>query len=120
MKNTSLFAVLIVTAIALFLSINVTRSAINPRKDWHTWRGPPQNGIAAPGQNPPVEWNENQNILWHVPIPGRGHGTPTLVADRLYLATAEELKQTQSVLCLDRLTGKTVWSTEVHKGNLDG
>ena len=56
MKNKSHFAVLIVTAVALFLSINVTRSAINPGKDWPTWRGPAQNGIAAPGQNPPVEW----------------------------------------------------------------
>ena len=42
-----------------------------------------------------------------------------MVADRIYLATADELKQTQSVLCLDRLTGKAVWSVEVHKGNLD-
>jgi outer membrane protein assembly factor BamB len=119
MKYKSHFAVLIVTASALVLSTNVTRSAINPGKDWPTWRGPAQNGIAATGQNPPVEWNENQNILWHVPIPGRGHGTPTVVADRIYLATADHLKQTQSVLCLDRLSGKAVWSAEIHQGNLD-
>ena len=118
MKNKSHFAVLIVSASALLLSINITRSAINPEKDWPAWRGPSQNGIAAPNQNPPIEWNEKQNILWQVPIPGRGHGTPTVVADRIYLATADELKQTQSVLCLERLTGKTVWSAEVHQGNL--
>ena len=118
MKNKGHFAVLIVTASALLLSTNVTRSAINPGKDWPAWRGPARNGIAAAGQNPPVEWSENQNILWQVPIPGRGHGTPTVVGDRIYLATADELKQTQSVLCLDRLAGKSVWTVEVHKGNL--
>lgn len=118
MKHKSHFAVSIITASALLLSINVARAAINPGKDWPAWRGPAQNGIAAPGQNPPVEWSENQNILWHAPIPGRGHGTPTVAADRIYLATADELKQTQSVLCMDRLTGKSVWSAEVHQGNL--
>lgn len=119
MKNKSHFAVLIGTAGALLLSNNVARSAINPEKDWPAWRGPAQNGIAAPGQNPPVEWSEGRNILWQVPIPGRGHGTPTVVADRIYLATADHLKQTQSVLCLDRKTGQEVWSKVVHQGNLD-
>ncbi|NOS72200.1 MAG: PQQ-binding-like beta-propeller repeat protein [Verrucomicrobia bacterium] len=118
MRNKRHLGVHIVTASAILLSVNVTRSAINPGKDWPVWRGPSQNGIAAQGQNPPVEWNDKQNILWHVPIPGRGHGTPTVVADRIYLATADELKQTQSVLCLDRLTGKAIWSAEVHQGNL--
>ena len=37
-----------------------------------------------------------------------------MVGDRIYLATADRVKQTQSVLCLDRLTGKLVWQTEVH------
>lgn len=119
MKNKSHFAVFIGTASALLLSINVACSAINPGKDWPAWRGPAQNGIAAPGQNPPVEWNESQNILWQVPIPGCGHGTPTVVGDRIYLATADQHKQTQSVLCLDRKTGKAIWSVDVHQGNLD-
>lgn len=118
MKSYRHFTALIGSAVALLLCVNVTRSAINPAKDWPAWRGPTQNGIAAPNQNPPTEWNEKQNILWHVPIPGRGHGTPTVVADRIYLATADESKQTQSVLCLDRLTGRTVWSADVHQGNL--
>lgn len=118
MKSYRHFTALIGSAVALLLSVNVTRSAINPAKDWPAWRGPTQNGIAAPNQNPPTEWNEKQNILWHVPIPGRGHGTPTVVADRIYLATADETKETQSVLCLERLTGKTVWSADVHQGNL--
>jgi len=119
MKSKSLFAVIIGTVSTLLLSINVAHPVINPAKDWPAWRGPAQNGIAAPGQNPPVEWNENQNILWQVPIPGHGHGTPTLVADRIFLATADQRKQVQSVLCLERQTGKAVWSVDVHRGNLD-
>jgi len=104
---------------ALVLTTHAVHSAINPAKDWPAWRGPAYNGIAAPDQNPPVEWNENKNFLWQAPIPGRGHGSPTVVGDRIYLATADQVKRTQSLLCLDRLTGKVVWQTEAHRSLAD-
>lgn len=106
-------------ASALVLSTCAVRSAIDPAKDWPAWRGPTRDGIAAPGQNPPVQWSETEGILWKAPIPGRGHGSPTVVGDRIYLATADQMKRTQSVLCLDRLTGKVVWQTEVHDSLAD-
>jgi len=87
--------------------------------DWPAWRGPTRDGIAASGQNPPVQWSETEGILWKAPVPGRGHGSPTIVGDRIYLATADPGKQSQSVLCLDRHTGKLVWQSEVHSSNAD-
>jgi outer membrane protein assembly factor BamB len=92
--------------------------ALSPM-DWPAWRGPTRDGIAAPGQNPPVQWSESENILWKAPVPGRGHGSPTVVGDRIYLATGDRAKQSQSVLCLDRRTSKIVWQTEVHGGQAD-
>jgi outer membrane protein assembly factor BamB len=83
------------------------------------WRGPTRDGIAAPGQKPPIQWSETENILWKSPIPGRGHGSPIVGSDRIYLATADRVKQTQSVLCLDRHTGKLIWQTEVHSSSAD-
>lgn len=91
----------------------------DPATDWPEWRGPTRDGIAAPGQAPPVEWNETNNILWKAPIPGAGHGSPTVVGDRIYLATADRAKPNQSVLCFERWTGKLVWQTEVHGGQPD-
>jgi outer membrane protein assembly factor BamB len=85
--------------------------------DWPWWRGPQRNGESAPEQSPPLNWSETENVLWKVPVPGRGHGSPCLVGDRIYLATAEEEpEQIQSVLCLDRQTGEKCWSTVVHRG----
>ena len=101
-------------ASALLLFTCAVLSAVDPAKDWPAWRGPTRDGIAAPAQNPPVQWSETEGILWKAPIPGRGHGSPTVVGDRIYLATADRVKQTQSVLCLDRKTGKLVWQAEVH------
>ncbi|MEY4198974.1 MAG: hypothetical protein RLZZ265_714 [Verrucomicrobiota bacterium] len=88
--------------------------------DWPAWRGPTRDGLAAPGQNPPTQWSEAESILWKAPLPGRGHSSPTVVGDRIYLATSDPVKRSQSVLCLDRKSGKAVWQTEVHAANAEG
>ena len=86
--------------------------------DWPWWRGPNRNGIADSDQNPPLEWNELKNILWQVDVPGRGHGSPTVVGSQVFLATAELDPEIQSVLCYDRKTGKQLWKTVVHRGGI--
>ncbi len=90
--------------------------AISSATDWPGWRGPTHDGIAAPGQNPPTSWNETRNVLWKTSIPGRGHSSPTVVGNRIYLSTADEEKEIQSVICFDGKTGKQVWKTDVHQG----
>lgn len=106
-------------AMVLVFSLNAVASVIDPALDWPAWRGPTRDGLAAPGQNPPVQWSESENVLWKAPLPGRGHSSPTVVGDRIYLATSDRAKPNQSVLCLDRRTGKLVWQTEVHGGQPD-
>jgi len=91
----------------------------NPALDWPAWRGPARDGRGAPGQNLPLKWSDTENVVWKTPIPGRGHGSPTVVGDRIYLATADPVKHSQSVLCLDRRTGKELWQTQVHADHAD-
>jgi len=54
--------------------------------------------------------------VWKTDVPGRGHGSPCLWGDRIFLATADDKAQVQSVLCFDRRTGRQLWQTEVHRG----
>jgi outer membrane protein assembly factor BamB len=96
--------------------VGVCLSAHAGEGDWPWWRGPSRNGVAAAGQDPPLKWSETENILWKTPIPGRGHGSPIVVGDRVYLATADEQRETRSLMCLDRESGAVVWSTSVHEG----
>ena len=84
--------------------------------DWPWWRGPTRNGVAAK-QKVPLTWAAGVNVLWQTPVPGRGHGSPIVVGDRVFLATADEDRQAQSLLCYDRRTGKRLWQTEVHQGD---
>ncbi len=106
-------------------------------QNWPQWRGPYANGI-APGGNPPVEWSENRNVKWKIEIPGKGHATPIVWGDIMYVSTAMEVEgqdtpaaaQQQeggrgmrntrttkmhkfAVIAINRLTGRTVWQTVV-------
>jgi hypothetical protein len=89
------------------------------KNDWPRWRGPQANGIADPDQHPPLHWSETENVVWKAEVPGRGHSSPTVVGSRVLLTTADVKRETQSVICYDRGSGKVVWSTAVHTGKLD-
>ena len=87
--------------------------------DWPSWRGPNGNNVAT-CDTAPTSWSESENVLWKAEIPGRGHGTPTIVGERIFLCTADDAAEKQSVVCLDRATGNQIWQTEVHSGGLPG
>jgi outer membrane protein assembly factor BamB len=84
--------------------------------DWPCWRGANHDGHADPRQSPPTEWSREKNVVWRAPVPGRGHSSPTVLGERIFLTTADEKEQIQSVLCYDRATGKQLWKTDVHRG----
>jgi glucose dehydrogenase len=52
-------------------------------------------------------------------MPGRCHGSVTVVGDQVFLATADELADKQFVLCFERNTGKPVWQALVHDGGIE-
>lgn len=86
------------------------------RDDWPWWRGPSRDNKAESGQNLPLRWSPTENVLWKAEVPGRGHGSPCIWGDRIFLSTADEEAQVQYVLCFDRRSGTQLWQTEVHRG----
>jgi outer membrane protein assembly factor BamB len=104
----------------LLLLLATTLLALPPAlaaaSDWPAWRGPTADGQAAPGQTFPVKWSETEKVIWRAPVRGRGHSSPTVVGNRIYLSTAGA--EEQWVVCYDRATGRLVWETVVHRGKL--
>lgn len=103
----------------MLLNITVVLSCIpcfSQASDWTQWRGPNKNNIAAEGQNVPTEWNEIQNVIWKVDVPGRGHSSPIVVGDLIVLTSADEQTQQQGVFGFDRQTGQQRWGTVVSQG----
>src|SRR5688572_23771172 len=54
--------------------------------EWPQWRGPFNTGMAE--GDAPLQWDDTRNVRWKLAIPGRGHSTPVVAGDRLFLTTA--------------------------------
>ena len=98
---------------------------------WPQWRGPFLTGVARGAA--PIEFSDTKNIKWKTEVPGRGHSTPIIWGDRLFLTTAVSgaaaqpdagqpragrnpaggggsgLEHRFVVMCFDRKTGKVLW-----------
>ncbi|MBX3422111.1 MAG: PQQ-binding-like beta-propeller repeat protein [Pirellulaceae bacterium] len=87
---------------------------LNAQRDWPWWRGVTRDGHASQ-QVVPAELDETKNLDWSQPIPGRGHGSPIVVDDRIFMLTADEQLQIQYAIAVDRQTGKQLWQIELNR-----
>jgi outer membrane protein assembly factor BamB len=72
----------------VLLSLAVPSFANGTDENWPQWRGPLGTG-EAPTANPPLTWSEDENIRWKVALPGRGHATPIIYGDHVFVLAAE-------------------------------
>ena len=56
---------------------------------WPQWRGPDASGHIE-GVGFPTEWSETKNVVWKTKIPGRGHSSPVVEGDLVWMTTAYE------------------------------
>jgi outer membrane protein assembly factor BamB len=113
--------------------------------NWSQWRGPEGTGLSHE-TNLPTEWSANKNIKWSTAIPGRGHSSPIVWGDKVFLTTDIEgdtvagakavehklggqvfvhpdsvganRKHTFKLLCFDRSTGKVLWEQTAYEGTV--
>lgn len=130
-------------AIAItFLLIDFTPLAFAEDKstDWPGFRGSGATGVAD-GFETALKWDatnpDDSSILWTAPVPGLGHSCPTIVGNRIFVATAvaadddvplqigrggntaaadDNSAQSWMVLCFDRTTGQELWRKTAHTG----
>jgi hypothetical protein len=76
------------------------------------WRGPTLDGHSSES-NIPTRWTAAENVLWKVPIPGQGHSSPIVFADRIFLTTCLEKELKRQLLCFSRSDGKLLWQRDV-------
>ena len=105
-------------------------------EEWPEWRGPNGQGISS-AKGLPETWSETSAVVWKADLPGRGHSTPVLTGNQLWLTTALEKAATPDqvkarlttntgdqpltvldsvslrVLCVDSISGKVLHDMEV-------
>lgn len=80
--------------------------------DWPGFRGPNGDGI-APGDKAPLHWGTAKNVLWKVSLPGPGNSSPIVSRGRVFLTCAEKEGKRRNLYCIDRRTGRELWSRTV-------
>jgi outer membrane protein assembly factor BamB len=77
-------------ALGVVLALSVSSSA---HAQWPQWRGPGGLGI-SPEKNLPTEWSPATpdkpavNIPWKIEIPGRGHSSPIVAGNLVFVTTS--------------------------------
>jgi outer membrane protein assembly factor BamB len=132
-------------ATVVIVSVGAGQTPSVARDNWPQWRGPAGAGIGALSTYPDA-WSADDRIAWKTEIPGRGHSSPVVWGNRVYLTTAIEgahlpgrtapdhlgfdfkpgylhpdsvgvdYRYTMKVLALDATTGAIVWERAVHDG----
>lgn len=114
-------------AVALAAVVSVSAQVKPALDEWRQWRGPFNTGMAH--GDAPLTWSDQANIKWKLAIPGRGHSTPVVTGNRVYLTTAvptgkrtapegrsragggadSGLEHRFEVIAVDRQSGQVAW-----------
>lgn len=81
--------IILIVFCVVFLNLTGAEKSGDFEKYWAQWRGPDATGVSPYG-NPPVEWSETRNVKWKIEVPGKGHSTPIIYGDQLFITTAIE------------------------------
>ena len=80
--------------------------------DWRQFRGSQGAGLAADADLP-INLDAKRNLAWRIDLPGRGHSSPVIVGDRVFVTCASGPKGGRlHVLCLDANTGAKRWERQ--------
>jgi outer membrane protein assembly factor BamB len=100
-------------ALALLVCAGAARA-----EDWPGWRGPRGDGTSGE-KGIPTQWGRTENVAWKTPLPGKGHSSPIVVGDRVFVTSCVENKGERLLLCLDRRGGKVLWQRVVLTAKLE-
>ena len=87
-------------------------------EEWPGWRGPRGDGTSTE-KGIPLRWSATENVRWKAPIPGKGHSSPIVWGDRVFVTTCDERTRERLLLCLDGSGGKLLWQRRVLRAPLE-
>src|SRR5438552_7345522 len=97
----------------VFLSLLFALALVT--EDWPQFRGPTGQGHSTE-RGLPLEWSESNNVVWKVPVAGRGWSSPVVAGGRVWLTTAVKAGGASlRAMAFDVETGRAVVDVEVFK-----
>ena len=86
--------------------------------DWPGWRGPGGDGVSQE-KNIPTIWSKDKNIRWRLPVEGKGHSSPVIIGEKVFLTTCVEGKNERRLICVDKVKGAVIWDKLVLTSELE-
>jgi outer membrane protein assembly factor BamB len=134
----------VLSVVVLAVVLSGAAPADRPDVNWPQWRGPNGLGVAA-AEDYLDEWAPEKNIAWRSPVEGRGHSSPVIWGNHLFITTsiqggpsghkapdhlgydmkpgyknpdseASDFNYTLKVLAYDARNGKLLWQRTAYDG----
>ena len=80
--------------------------------DWPQFRGPDGQGHSD-ANGIPVEWSEEKNVKWKMPVPGQGFSSPVISEGQIWMTSSEMEGKSLHAICLDLATGNLLHNIKV-------
>lgn len=97
-------SVLLPVALLLTVVVSMPRGSA---QEWTRFRGP-NGGGQSNATTIPVSWSEN-DYAWRIELPGKGHSSPVVWGNRVFLLSGNPANATEFASCVDADTGKILW-----------
>ena len=95
------------TCLLLLIATPALRAA-SPPDVWPAFRG--SGDSISDAKQLPLKWSATENIAWTIDLPGYGQSSPVVWKDKVFVTSVEgDNKETLYLLCLDLVSGKTLW-----------
>ncbi len=94
----------IFTTVILFL-ISFLSGKAQDSNNWTHFRGSTMDGHAAV-EKAPLHWSDSTNVVWKVPVKGKGWSSPVVFGNQIWLTSATDDGKEFYTFCFDLQTGK--------------
>ena len=79
-------------------------------QEWTRFRGPNGTGLSD-AKSIPATWTE-ADYRWKIKLPGKGHSSPVIWGDKLFVLSADPASAQRYVLCIHTDSGQLLWQKE--------
>ena len=117
MNHNQLSSRILIAVVSLSFLVNDSTGHCD---QWTQWRGADGSNHASADTEIPLRWDfkSGNNIHWKLKIPGRGHSTPIIIDDGIFMTTSDTNSGTQSLIKIARDTGLVMDQWVIHRNTL--
>ncbi|MBE3086654.1 MAG: PQQ-like beta-propeller repeat protein [Bacteroidetes bacterium] len=98
----------------IFILLTINTVSVTQAQNWPCWRGPNGDGTSME-TNLPTRWDSITNVVWKIPVPGKGYSSPIIWKNKLFITSALVESQQKVLLCYDCKSGNLLWQKTVLK-----